>query len=147
MTVFTTAECAFLGSAATGPDMVPATLAGHAVKPAFSFSASPADALRPTWVSGKFTNGAAPVRVPQSIETNGEMRPFFGPPLQGFSGYALVRGADGSQFALIDNGFGGKANSTDALLGFTRLLPDFETGSIEVAERVWLHDPDMRVSF
>jgi len=96
---------------------------------------------------GEVHHGAAPVRVPQSIETNGEMRPFFGPPLQGFSGYALVRGADGSQFALIDNGFGGKANSTDALLGFTRLLPDFETGSIEVAERVWLHDPDMRVSF
>lgn len=128
-------------------EMVPATLAGHAVLPAFSFSAPPADAPRETWISGKYTDGAAPVRQPQSIAQNGLMRPFFGQPLQGFSGYALNPGPDASLYALIDNGFGSKANSSDAMLGFTRIAPDFETGVIDVQERVWLHDPDKYVPF
>ncbi|MCE8007299.1 esterase-like activity of phytase family protein [Aestuariivita sp.] len=128
-------------------DMVPATLAGHAVLPAFSFSVPPADAPQETWISGKFTNGATPANTPLSIEQNGLMRPFFGQPLQGFSGYALNRAEDGSLYALIDNGFGSKANSPDALLGFTRITPDFETGEIAINDRVWLHDPDHHVPF
>ncbi|WP_299967332.1 esterase-like activity of phytase family protein [uncultured Roseobacter sp.] len=128
-------------------EMVPATLAGHAVLPAMSFSAPPGDAPRETWVSGRFTDGAAPVNTPQSVARNGVMRPFFGQPLQGFSGYALNRAEDDSLYALIDNGFGSKANSSDALLGFTRITPDFETGQIDVRARVWLHDPDRLVPF
>ena len=133
--------------AAAAQEMVPATLAGHAALPAFSFSAPPADAPQETWVSGKFTAGATPIRDPMSVEANGLMRPFFGQPLQGFSGYAMERAEDGSLYALIDNGFGSKANSSDALLGFTRIAPDFETGAIDVLERVWLHDPDGHVPF
>lgn len=128
-------------------EMVPATLAGHAALPAFSFSAPPADAPRETFISGRFTSGAAPVNTPQSVEANGLMRPFFGQPLQGFSGYALERGEDGSLIALIDNGFGSKANSSDALLSFTRISPDFETGEIAMHERVWLSDPNRLVPF
>lgn len=128
-------------------DMVPATLDGHATLPAVSLSVVPADAPREARVSGKFTAGAPPIRTPMSIETNGVMRPFPGQPLQGFSGYAQERGADGSLIALIDNGYGTKTNSSDALLGFTRILPDFQTGSIEVLDRIWLRDPDMHVPF
>lgn len=132
---------------ANAQEMVPATLAGHATIPAFAFTAPPSDAPQEAWVSGKFTNGATPVRTPQSLERNGLMRPFFGQPLQGFSGYAHRRAEDGSLYALIDNGFGSKANSSDALLGFTRIAPDFETGAIAVLDRVWLHDPDQNVPF
>ena len=134
--------------AAQAQDMVPATLSGHAVLPADSFSAPPADAPQDAWISGKFTFGATPNRVPQSAEAlNGLRRPFLGQPVQGFSGYAGERAPDGSLYALIDNGFGSKLNSPDALLGFTRLVSDFEAGDVNVLERVWLHDPDALVPF
>ncbi len=132
---------------ATAQELVPATLVGHAVLPAFSFSAPPLDAPREAWISGRFTAGMVPVDTPQSLEANGLMRPFFGQPLQGFSGYAYGRDPGGAIYALIDNGFGSKANSSDALLSFTRLSPDFETGAVDVLERVWLSDPDHNVPF
>jgi len=134
-------------SAASAQDMVPATLAGHAAIPAFSFSAPPADAPRETFISGRFTDGARPVNTPQSVPANGLMRPFFGQPLQGFSGYAQMRGADGSLIALIDNGFGSKANSSDALLSFTRITPDFDAGTVALHQRIWLQDPNRLVPF
>lgn len=144
----TTAALALALSPATAQEMVPATLAGHAVLPAFSFSAPPTDAPAETWITGKHTPITGEVlRTPQTLELNGLRYPFFGQPLQGFSGYAAKRAADGSLYALIDNGFGAKLNSADTLLGFTRLTPDFETGAIDVLERVWLHDPDQIVPF
>ncbi|MEM1076945.1 MAG: esterase-like activity of phytase family protein [Pseudomonadota bacterium] len=128
---------------ALAQDQVGATLAGHAVLPAFTFSAPPADAPAETWISGRFTAGATPVRAPQSLAPrNGLARPFFGQPIQGFSGYAQTRAEDGSLYALIDNGYGSKANSSDILLSFTRIAPDFESGEIDVLERVWLRDPE-----
>jgi hypothetical protein len=127
--------------------MAPATLAGHAALPAFSFTAPPEDAPVETWISGRFTAGMIPVNTPQSLEQNGLMRPFFGQPLQGFSAYAHARDPDGAIYALIDNGFGSKANSSDALLSFTRLAADFETGAVGVQERIWLSDPDHNVPF
>lgn len=132
---------------AAAQEMVPATLAGHAALPAFSFSAPPSDAPDETWISGRFTTGMVPVNTPQSVATNGTLRPFFGQPMQGFSGFAFNRDPDGALYALIDNGFGSKANSSDALLSFVRLAPDFETGTVEVLERVWLRDPDRVVPF
>lgn len=143
----TLATTALLPLTATAQEIVPATLVGHAVLPAFSFSAPPSGAPNETWISGRYTNGATPVNTPQSVETNGLLRPFFGQPLQGFSGYAANRAEDGSLYALIDNGFGSKANSSDNLLGFTRILPDFNSGEIAVIDRVWLHDPDRLVPF
>ncbi|WP_425090607.1 esterase-like activity of phytase family protein [Tropicimonas sp. S265A] len=145
--LFPMAFCAMLGTAAHAQDMVPATLAGHAAMPAFSFSAPPTDAPRETFVSGRFTNGAAPVNTPQSIEANGLMRPFFGQPVQGFSGFAAQRGADGTLIALIDNGFGSKANSSDALLSFTRISTDFDAGTVTLEDRIWLSDPNRLVPF
>lgn len=143
------AVAACLASASvSAQEMVPATLAGHAVLPAFTFSAPPEDAPAETWISGRFTDGAAPVRAPQSLAPrNGLARPFFGQPVQGFSGYAARRAPDGSLYALIDNGFGSKANSSDALLSFTRISPDFETGDIALRQRVWLRDPDGHAPF
>jgi hypothetical protein len=96
--------------------------------PAFSFSAPPEDAPRRDVDIGRFTAGpGAGQHAASRWRQNGLMRPFFGQPLQGFSGYAVhPRSGDGAIYALIDNGFGSKANSSDALLSFTRVVPDFD---------------------
>lgn len=134
----------------------PATLAGHAALPAFSLLAPPADAPRDLWISGKFT-GPARNDVPMSVmgdtgplhgkRTTGVRLPFLGQPLQGLSGFAMDRAGDGSIWVLTDNGFGAKLNSPDAALFFHRMTPDFATGTVTVAETVFLRDPDRRVPF
>jgi hypothetical protein len=133
-----------------------ATLKGHAFLPALSLIAPPADAPRDAWVSGKFTTGGRLTR-PMSVmgdtgalhgkRSTGISLPFIGQPLQGLSGFAMNRDEDGSIYVLTDNGFGTKANSPDALLFFHRMLPDFETGAIDVRQTVFLHDPDFKVPF
>ena len=136
----------------------PAVLAGHALIPALSMIAPPADAPREVWVSGKFTGpGNLRNEQPMSVMGNtgamhgnratGIRLPFLGQPLQGFSGFAMTRHADGSIYAVIDNGFGNKRNSTDALLFFTRLAPNWQQGTVAVREVVWLRDPDKKVPF
>jgi hypothetical protein len=134
----------------------PATLAGHAVLPAFTLTTPPADAPQDAWVSGKFT-GPARVDRPMTVpgDTGGQhgrrptglSLPFVGQPVQGFSGLAMETAADGTLWALSDNGFGSKANSPDALLMVHRLAPDFAAGTLQVAETVFLHDPDRKVPF
>lgn len=133
-----------------------ATLAGHAVLPALTLIAPPADAPRDALISGKFTGKArndAPMSVMGDVgaaygsHPTGISLPFIGQPVQGMSGFAMNRGEDGSIFTLTDNGFGTKANSGDALLFFHRMKPDFETGKVERVESVFLHDPDRKVPF
>lgn len=118
--------------------------------------APPADAPKDAAISGKFTG---PVRnevagsVPGDTgamhgkRPTGLSLPFEGQPLQGLSGYAMNRAADGTVWTLTDNGFGSKANSPDALLMFHRIAPDFETGGVTVAETVFLRDPGHKVPF
>lgn len=134
----------------------PATLAGHAALPALSLVAPPADAPRDFWISGKFT-GPARNDVPLSVmgdtgarhgqRETGIRLPFLGQPLQGLSGFAMDRGPDGTVWVLSDNGFGSKNNSSDAGLFFHRMAPDFATGTVTVAETVFLRDPDRRIPF
>ncbi|MEM7710519.1 MAG: esterase-like activity of phytase family protein [Pseudomonadota bacterium] len=130
-------------------DMVPATLAGHAVLPADTMSAPPADAPQDLWISGKFTSrDGQRADDPGSLDQEtGLNLPFLGQPFQGISGYAAERDADGNLHALIDNGFGSKLNSPDAMLSYVRIAPDFETGTTEILDRVWLHDPDKVIPF
>ena len=143
----TIALCAALP--VTAQDVVPSTLVGHAFLPANTMSTPPADAPRDAWVSGKFTAGAdlRQMRPMQNMRDTGLALPFIGQPFQGISGYAFNRAEDDSIIALIDNGFGNKQNSPDALLSFTRLTPDFETGAVTIHERIYLHDPDFTVPF
>lgn len=132
----------------------PATLAGHALIPAATFVPAPADAPADARVSGKFT-GPARNDVVGSVpgdtgpqhgkRPTGLSLPFDGQPLQGLSGFAMTLAADGTLYALTDNGFGSKANSPDALLMFHRIAPDFATGEVRVAETVFLRDPDRKV--
>lgn len=137
-------------------DLFPATLAGHALIPAMTLIAPPADAPADAALSGKFT-GSARNHVAASVmgttggahgnRETGLSLPFEGQPMQGFSGYAMTRAADGTVYSLTDNGFGAKANSPDALLFFHRIAPDFATGEVAVAETVFLRDPDLMVPF
>jgi len=146
-----------LPAAAQQPEPVfPATLAGHAVLPALSLIAPPADAPQDAWISGKFTGAGRNDKPMTAMGDTGGMHgkratglalPFIGQPLQGMSGFAMERAEDGSIYVLTDNGFGAKGNSPDALLFFSRMAPDFGTGKIAVKETVFLHDPDRKVPF
>ncbi len=147
---------AALAAPALGNEAAPADLAGHALIPAMSMIAPPADAPRDAWISGKFTGPArndAPMSAPGDTgplhgkRPTGISLPFLGQPLQGFSGVAMTPAADGSIYALIDNGFGSKRNSADAMLFFTRIAPDWPTGKVELRETVFLRDPDGVVPF
>ncbi|GIT90915.1 hypothetical protein JANAI62_13690 [Jannaschia pagri] len=138
----------FGSTALHAQDMVPATLAGHAYVPAHTMAAPPADAPRDLWVSGKFTMPSGRNDVPGSWRRpTGVNLPMVGQPFQGISAYAADRAKDGAIYGLIDNGFGSKVNSPDAMLSFVRLAPDFETGVVDVLDRIWLRDPDRVVPF
>jgi len=134
----------------------PSTLAGHALLPAASFAAPPGDAPADAGVSGKFTTGVRVHEVGTVPGDTGSMHgkrptgislPFSGQALQGFSGFAMDRAADGSIYVVTDNGFGSKANSPDALLFFHKVSPDFATGAVLVRETVFLRDSDRKVPF
>ncbi|MGL4320523.1 MAG: esterase-like activity of phytase family protein, partial [Paracoccaceae bacterium] len=134
----------------------PATLKGHAVIPAMSLIAPPADAPADARVSGKFTGpernaevGSAPADTggQHGKRPTGISLPFAGQPLQGFSGLAMTPLPDGNLVALSDNGFGAKANSPDALLMVHQISPDFAGGTVEIGKTVFLHDPDFKVPF
>lgn len=145
-----------LAAPALAEETFPATLAGHALIPAATFLAPPADAPKDAAISGKFTG---PARVMEAETVMGDtgashgkrptgiMLPFKGQPLQGLSGFAMTRAEDGSVYVLTDNGFGSKVNSPDAMLFFHRMAPNFETGAVEVKETVFLRDPDFKVPF
>lgn len=141
---------------ALAEDRFPATLAGHAVLPAFTLTAPPADAPRDLWLSGKFTGktrNEAPMSAPgdtgkaYGTHPTGLSLPFLGQPVQGMSGFAMTPAADGSRYVLTDNGFGSKINSPDAMLFFHRMAPDFATGTVDRRETVFLRDPDHKVPF
>ncbi len=154
--ILPTAALVSLCHPAAAEDLFPATLAGHALIPAATFVAPPADAPVDAAISGKFT-GPARVMAPETVmgdtgathgkRATGIKLPFKGQPLQGLSGFAMTTAEDGSIYALTDNGFGTKTNSPDALLFFHRVSPDFATGTVEVKETVFLHDPDFNVPF
>jgi hypothetical protein len=128
----------------------PATLAGHAVLPAATFIDVPADAPTDLRVSGKFTTGKR-VEAIGSVEglsagrPTGISLPFRGQPVQGHSG--IKKMADGTYWILTDNGSGSKANSPDSALYLNRYRVDFERGTLERLETVFLHDPDKKVPF
>ncbi len=145
-----------LSTPSLAEEVFSAKLAGHAYLPALTLITPPADAPRDAWVSGKFTGKTRndkPMTVMGDVgkaygsHTTGISLPFIGQPVQGMSGFAMNRAADGSIFTLTDNGFGTKANSPDALLFFHRMKPDFESGKVERVDSVFLHDPDKKVPF
>lgn len=155
-TVCMAALSAFLVVPASAETVFPSKVVGHAALPAATFLPAPADAPADAKVSGKFTTGTRKIAVGEMPGDTGAMHgkrptglslPFDGQPLQGLSGYAMNLAADGTTFVLTDNGFGSKSNSPDALLMFHRIMPNFETGAVEIKETVFLRDPDKKVPF
>ncbi|MBS7806794.1 esterase-like activity of phytase family protein [Variovorax sp. PCZ-1] len=132
------------------PTEFPASLAGHALLPAPSFLATPADAPADLRVSGKFTTGVRVERL-DTIEGRSANRPtgislpMAGQPLQGHSG--IKRMSDGSYWVLTDNGFGSKANSPDSMLFLNRYSIDWANGVLNRQQTIFLHDPDKKVPF
>lgn len=133
-------------------------LAGHSVLPAASFFAPPADAPDLFKMSGKFT--APDRRRVETIGANeatsflsakeaprktGMTVPFGGQPYQGFSG--IKSNGDGSFWALLDNGFGAKANSADAMLSLHLVRPDWQAGRTSIERSIFLSDPDRKIPF
>ena len=135
-----------------------ATLAGHAILPAFTMVLPPADAPRDALVSGKFAGpGNIRVDTPGSImgdtgamhgnRQTGIAFPFIGQPVQGFSGIKPVANEPGHYWVLTDNGFGNRRNSPDALLMFHKVKPGFATGQVSLLQTTFLRDPLRRIPF
>jgi hypothetical protein len=143
---------------AAEPAKFPAVLAGHAILPAATTVAAPADAPADLQVSGKFTtpdsqrvDAIGTIEDTSFLSAKGAPRktgfkvPIKGQPVQGFSGIKTV--GDGTYWVLTDNGFGAKGNSSDAALMFHKVKPDWASGKIEMLSTVFLHDPDRKVPF
>jgi len=96
--------------------IVAAELLGRAVLPAATFAPGP--------TSGQFTAGS-----------NGYRTPFFNAqPVQGFS--AVITGPKkGTYLVMMDNGFGSKVSSPDALLRVFAVKPNFKTGEVTPVNR------------
>ncbi len=141
-----------LTPAAEAAEAFPATLVGHAALPAMTFLPAPADAPAVFATSGKFAGpgnerldrlyqieGKTWLSAEEAPRTTGLYLPFVGQPVQGFSGIKSL--GDGRFQVLVDNGFGSKANSPDALLQFHVVRPDWRTGRVAIEESTFLSDP------
>jgi hypothetical protein len=133
-----------------------AALAGHALLPAATFMQPPQGAPPGFALSGRFTGpenrraeepGSVPADTgaPNGRRPTGLSLPFRGQPVQGFS--AIKPAGDGSYWVLTDNGFGNRRNSSDSLLVFHRVRPDWRSGAVAVERTVFLSDPNRVIPF
>jgi hypothetical protein len=136
--LFSTAALALLMATAAGASdkEFPATLKAHAILPANTIIAAPADAATYLKTSGKFTTADRKrtealdtVMGKDGVRETGLSLPFDGQPMQGFSGIKAME--DGSFWTLSDNGFGNKLNSTDAMLMLHNVRFDWDKGTME----------------
>ncbi|MGY4877795.1 esterase-like activity of phytase family protein [Vreelandella aquamarina] len=124
----------------------PATLTGHAQLPGSSFVAAPAGASDHYNISGRFTGQQGRTeQLYTNVQATGLALPFASQPLQGFSGIRSL--GDGRFLVLTDNGFGAKANSSDVILMFNIMQPDWNTGRVAIEKTIQLSDPNRKVPF
>ncbi len=142
----------FASSAFADETAFPAKLVNHAILPANTIIAAPADAPAYLKTSGKFSTadrkraeaiGSVPGK--DGVRTTGLSLPFDGQPVQGFSGIKAM--PDGTFWSLSDNGFGSKTNSTDAMLMLHHLTFDWDAGVVKVEKTLFLTDPDKKAPF
>ncbi|WP_084367842.1 esterase-like activity of phytase family protein [Rhizobium sp. RU36D] len=129
-----------------------AKLVGQAILPANTVVAAPADAPSYLKTSGKFTTadrkrtealGTVPGK--DGARVTDVKLPLDGQPVQGFSGIKTM--ADGTFWTLSDNGFGGKANSSDAMLFLHQMKFDWAANKAEVVKNLFLSDPNKLAPF
>lgn len=130
----------------------PAKLVSHAILPANTIIAAPADAPAHLKTSGKFTTadrkraeGLGTVPGKDGVRPTGLSMPFDGQAVQGFSGIKAMK--DGTFWSLSDNGFGSKINSSDSMLMLHHIKFDWDAGTVERLETVFLSDPDKKAPF
>jgi hypothetical protein len=142
----------FASSAFADETVFPAKLVNHAILPANTIIAAPADAPTHLQTSGKFSTadrkraeaiGSVPGK--DGVRPTGLSLPFDGQPLQGFSGIKAME--DGSFWSLSDNGFGSKINSSDTMLMLHHLTFDWDAGAVNVEKTLFLSDPDKKAPF
>ncbi len=142
----------FVSQASAEEKTFPAKLVNHAILPANTIIAAPADAPDYLKTSGKFSTadrkradalGSVPGK--DGVRLTGLSLPFDGQPLQGFSGIKAME--DGTFWSLSDNGFGSKNNSSDAMLMLHHLTFDWDAGAVKVEKTLFLTDPDKKAPF
>ena len=140
------------GSASADEQLFPAKLAGQAILPANTMVPAPADAPDFLKHAGKFTTpdrkrtealGTVPGK--DGARVTDLKLPFDGQPVQGFSGIKTM--ADGTFWTLTDNGFGSKANSSDAMLFLHQMKFDWASNKAEVVKNLFLSDPNKIAPF
>ncbi|HTV69667.1 MAG TPA: esterase-like activity of phytase family protein [Rhizobiaceae bacterium] len=149
----TVAALALVASGATAQETeFPAKLTGHAILPANTIIKAPENAPEYLQTSGKFSTpdrkrATALGSVPgtDGVRPTGLSLPFEGQPVQGFSGIKAV--GDGTYWSLSDNGFGNKLNSTDAALMLHHIRFDWEAGTVDRMQTLFLTDPDSKAPF
>lgn len=135
-------------SAALAEEKVfPATLKAHAILPANTIIAAPANVADYLKTSGKFATAdrkraveLGSVGGKDGVRPTGLSLPLNGQPMQGFSGIKAME--DGTFWSLSDNGFGNKLNSTDAMLMLHHLRIDWEAGKVQALKTLFMSDPD-----
>ncbi|CCM75049.1 conserved hypothetical protein [Rhizobium mesoamericanum STM3625] len=141
-----------VGSAAADQQEFPVKLAGQAILPANTLVAAPSNSPEFLKHSGKFTTtdrkraealGSVPGK--DGARVTDLKLPFDGQPIQGFSGIKTM--PDGTFWTLSDNGFGSKANSSDAMLFLHQVKFDWQTGKVDVVKNLFLSDPDKKAPF
>ncbi|MAU20473.1 MAG: glycerophosphodiester phosphodiesterase, partial [Martelella sp.] len=152
-TIFLAAAATLMAGTALADDtQFQATLASHAILPANTIIAAPADAPAYIQTSAKFLKPGQP-RVAEigsvpgmsAKRETGLATPFDGQPVQGFSGIKAM--GDGTFWSLSDNGFGSKANSSDAALMIHHIAFDWDAGTVDRKETIFLSDPNMVAPF
>ncbi|RUM05608.1 esterase-like activity of phytase family protein [Rhizobium chutanense] len=140
------------GSASADQQHFPAKLAGQAILPANTMVPAPTDAPEFLKHSGKFTTadrkrtealGTVPGK--DGARVTDLKLPFDGQAIQGFSGIKTM--ADGTFWTLTDNGFGSKANSSDAMLFLHQMKFDWAANKAEVVKNLFLSDPNKMAPF
>ncbi|MGL3606690.1 esterase-like activity of phytase family protein [Rhizobium sp. G187] len=129
-----------------------AKLVSHAILPANTIIAAPADVPQHLKTAGKFTTpdrkrtdalGTVPGK--DGVRETGLKMPFDGQAMQGFSGIKTM--ADGTFWSLSDNGFGSKATSSDSMLMLHHIKFNWDAGKVEPITTLFLTDPDKKAPF
>lgn len=151
--LLSTVAAAALSTAALADETAfPARLVGHAILPGNTIIKAPEDAPEHLQTSGKFSTpdrrravdmGSVPGK--DGVRPTGLSLPFDGQPVQGFSGIRAA--ADGTFWTLSDNGFGSKLNSSDAALMIHHVGFDWDAGTLQRLQTIFLSDPDRKAPF
>lgn len=134
-----------------------AILDGIVVIPAGTKLKAPKDMPESMRVTGKFVDtyrrnqkiesiaGASYLSDAKAPRKTGINFPFKGQPFQGVSGIKIL---DANRFlAIIDNGYGSKKDSADAILSFHEINIDWKNEKAKITRQSYLHDPDHILPF